>query len=62
VVIVDTKEIEAFVNIGMLIGKVGWPMALKIIESIKMESVTLDQIKALRKRLPIDEPFFSEEL
>jgi len=35
-------------------------LVIKIIEEFQKGAVTLDDLKALRLRLPIDEPFFEE--
>jgi hypothetical protein len=55
------KEIEGWINIGIVIAQIGWPAFLKLFDLIKREDVSIEDFLKLRSRLPIDEPFFEEQ-
>ena len=55
------KNTEAAVALALLVLEFGIDAAIKIIKSLETETVTIEQIRALHDRLPMDEPFFDKE-
>jgi len=54
-------ELQAYIEIGLLISQFGLGAAIKLIQGLTIDDVTLDDLKALRERLRIDEPFFEDK-
>ena len=55
------NDIETWLALGTLIFEFGFPAVMKILQTLKVDSVTVEDIIGLRSRLPLDEPFFDDK-